>query len=58
MLSKYLMGAAAAVALAGPAMADNWTMTLTADNFFNAYCGNATQTTTFVGGGGWPTASA
>ena len=29
MLSKYLMGAATAVALAGPAMADNWTMTTT-----------------------------
>ena len=43
--------------LTGSAMADNWTMTLTADNAFNAYFGNANTTTTYVGSGGWPVAS-
>ncbi|MCB9841455.1 MAG: hypothetical protein H6809_07385 [Phycisphaeraceae bacterium] len=42
---------------ASTALGDNWTMTLTADNFFNAYFGTPTQTTSYVGGGGWPIAS-
>jgi len=45
-----------AFALAPAALADNWTMTATADNFYNIYFGTPTTTTLSVGGGGWPTA--
>lgn len=40
---------------ASSALADNWTMNLTADNFYRVYFGTPTTTTFFAGGGSWPT---
>lgn len=44
-----------AIALsASTANADNWTINVTADNFYRVYFGTPTTTTFFAGGGSWP----
>ena len=48
----------AALTLTPAASADNWTMNLVADNFYNAYFGTPTTTTFFAGSGAWPTPGA
>jgi hypothetical protein len=57
---KILNGSAiavAALALAGTAMADDWTIRMAVDNQYSTYFGTPMATSAFVGSGSWPAAA-